>query len=133
MDALFIQNTTFTDLLCLTCFLGAIGQEILHWFNLKLELKEDVKFYTSKTYWIITVISICFFGLTTKLLANLAFKDENLSDSILFVTAFSYPMILKQVLKLITKRLDNNNPRSKYATKSTYNRTFKIKDYLKNF
>lgn len=130
---LLFQNTTFTELLCLTCFLGAIGQEILHWFNLSLELKDDVKFYKSPTYWTITLIAIIFFGLTAKLLAKLAFGDEPLSNELLFITAFCYPMILKQVIKLITKKIDNTNPKSEYSTSNNYNKTFSINDYLKNF
>lgn len=133
MHTLITQNNIFNDLLCTTCLLGALGQEILHWYNLKLELKNDVKFYTSSTYWIITLISILFFGLTTKLLAKLVFDDETISNQVLFIIAFSYPMVLKQISKLITKKIDNSNPKSEYSTSNNYSKTFKINDYLKNF
>lgn len=130
MEALLLK-TSFSSYLCLACFLGAIGQEIIHWYNLKLELKDSVKFYKSPTYWIITLVSILFFGLTAKLLGELAFNSENLTNAKLFITALAYPLILKQVLKLITKSIDNKNPRSEYAPLS--DTAFEIKDYFKNY
>ena len=135
MEALTI-STTLSNYLCLSCFLGAIGQEILHWYNLRLELKNDVKFYTSPTYWVITFVSIVFFALTAKLLALLVFPSpKQLTDPILFITAFGYPLIIKQVLKLITKSIDNRNLRSRYASDLTpeNNKNFEITDYIKNY
>lgn len=130
MEILLI-NTSFSSYLCLACFLGALGQEVLHWYNLKLELKDDVEFYKSSTYWIITIASILFFGLTSKLLAELVFDEGNITEAKLFITAFGYPLIIKQVLKLITKSVDNNNPRSQYAPNS--NTSFEVNDYFKNY
>lgn len=134
MDVI-ISNTTLTSYLYLSCFLGAIGQEVLHWYNLKLELNNDVKFYSSPTYWVITMVSIIFFALTAKLLAPLAFPNqEEPSDTILFITAFGYPIIIKNVLKLITKTFNRTEHERKQKPNLTRNNNtnFEITDYIKN-
>jgi len=130
METLLI-NTTFLSFLCSACFLGALGQEVLHWYNLKLELKDNVQFYKSSTYWIITIASILFFGLTSKLLAEFVFEEGNITNAKLFITAFGYPLIIKQVLKLLTKSFNNDNPRSQYAPSS--DSSFEVNDYFKNY
>jgi hypothetical protein len=110
--------------------LGAIGQEIMHWYHLKLELGDTVKLYKSSTYWIITIVSVLFFAVTSILLTGFVetyLKGVN-PDTVLFVTAFAYPIIIKYVLKLIVSGFDTG-----IATKSLYNTkaTFEAKDYFK--
>ncbi len=108
--------------------LGAIGQEIMHWYNLKLELSNTVKFYKSSTYWIITVVSVLFFALTSILLTGFVknyFTKDISTDTVLFITAFAYPIIIKYVLSLITKGFDVGDSKVFNHTK-----TFKIKDYF---
>lgn len=126
-------NTTFSDYLCWSCFLGAFGQEILHWYNLKIELKDQVKFYKSTTYWVIAIVSIIFFGLTAKLLAEFVFKEQPLTSGLLFITALAYPIIVKQALKLITKSIGVQHHKSEYTTKNLGNTLFEINDYFKNY
>lgn len=125
-----VLNTSLSQSLYISAFLGAFGQEILHWFNLRTELKNQVTFYKSPTYWVITIVSILFFGLTAPLIKDLVDIKANISeDTKLFITALLYPIIIKQVLKLITKNLQSSGLETEIKP-STTSKVFKIKDYF---
>lgn len=112
-------------------FLGAIGQEILHWFNLRLQLDNQKRIFNSTVYWIITGISIAFFSTTAPLIKDILDIKINASEEAkLFIIALLYPTIIKHILKLIIGQFPNKNisKKSKDITRTIY--PFLIKDYF---
>lgn len=120
-------------------FLGALGQEILHWYNLSRELGNNVKLFNSKQYWLITLISILFFGFTSGYLVDFIHINSIKNSTKLFLIGFSYPIIIKYILKIVTKSLPNNreeidskNMESLNTSRSNIN-LFKSKNYFSKF
>ncbi len=125
--------------LLIPSFLGALGQEILHWYNLSRELGNNVKLFNSKQYWLITLISILFFGFTSGYLVDFIHINSIKNSTKLFLIGFSYPIIIKYILKIVTKSLPNNreeidskNMESLNTSRSNIN-LFKSKNYFSKF
>ena len=120
-------------------FLGALGQEVLHWFNLSKTLGNDVKVFNSKTYWIITMVSILFFGITSNYIVDFIKIDAITTNTKLFLTGMFYPIIIKSLLKVVTNlfnRADNmSEEHSDNIQIKTFNNTkeFKPLDYLNKY
>lgn len=120
-------------------FLGALGQEVLHWFNLSKTLGNDVKIFNSKTYWIITIVSILFFGITSNYIVDFIKIDVITTNTKLFLTGMFYPIIIKSLLKVVTNlfnRADNmSEEHSDNIQIKTFNNTkeFKPLDYLNKY
>lgn len=120
-------------------FLGALGQEVLHWFNLSKTLGNDVKVFNSKTYWIITIVSILFFGITSNYIVDFIKIDAITTNTKLFLTGMFYPIIIKSLLKVVTNlfnRADNlSEGHSDNIQIKTFNNTkeFKPLDYLNKY
>jgi len=122
-------------------FLGALGQEILHWFNLSRALGNDVKIFNSKIYWGITIISILFFGITSNYIVDFIKIDTINSNTKLFLIGFFYPVIIKNLLKVISNLFNNRgkklapmNLEKNIETSSVNSRKkFNGLDYLKKY
>ncbi|SEE62997.1 hypothetical protein SAMN04487765_3472 [Tenacibaculum sp. MAR_2010_89] len=125
--------------LLLPSFLGAVGQEVLHWYNLSKSLGNNVKLFSSKSYWIITTISIIFFGLTASYLSEFINIPKIEENTKLFITGLFYPLIAKQLLKIVTimkpNRIDQNGHReSDVLIKSLKKKdSFNPKDYITKY
>ncbi len=110
---LSIQNSYYMEHLTiqtfLVSFLGATGQEVLHWYNLRLELDDSIVLDKSKTYWLIVFISTVFFGLTTIYIDDFIILNVNLGDHAkLFITALFYPIVIKKILQVVTKTIQRS-------------------------
>jgi hypothetical protein len=120
-------------------FLGALGQEVLHWFNLSKTLGNNVKVFNSKIYWIITIVSILFFGITSNYIVDFIKIDGINLNTKLFLTGMFYPIIIKSLLKVVTNlfnRADNMSAEhSDNVQIKAFNNTkeFKPLDYLNKY
>lgn len=125
--------------LLLPSFLGAVGQEVLHWYNLSKSLGNNVKLFSSKSYWIITTISIIFFGLTASYLSEFINIPKIEENTKLFITGLFYPLIAKQLLKVVTIIKPNRNSKSEhretnFLIKSSKKKdSFNPKDYITKY
>ncbi|QMU64798.1 MAG: hypothetical protein GKR88_11215 [Flavobacteriaceae bacterium] len=114
----------------LVSFLGATGQEVLHWYNLRLELDDSIVLDKSKTYWLIVFISTVFFGLTTIYIDDFIILNVNLGDHAkLFITALFYPIVIKKILQVVTKTIQRS--REGNITTKTGNQNFTLTTYFK--
>ncbi|WP_431166143.1 hypothetical protein [Tenacibaculum halocynthiae] len=125
--------------LLLPSFLGAVGQEVLHWYNLSKSLGNNVKLFSSKSYWIITTISIIFFGLTASYLSEFINIPKIEENTKLFITGLFYPLIAKQLLKVVTIIKPNRNSKNEhrdtnFLIKSSKKKdSFNPKDYITKY
>ncbi len=131
---LSIQNSYYMEHLTiqtfLVSFLGATGQEVLHWYNLRLELDDSIVLDKSKTYWLIVFISTVFFGLTTIYIDDFIILNVNLGDHAkLFITALFYPIVIKKILQVVTKTIQRS--REGNITTKTGNQNFTLTTYFK--
>ena len=116
--------------LFLISLLGASSQEVLHWYNLRLDLESHKELLNSKLYIIITIISILFFGLTTIFIVDFLKLDMNVSsNSKIFISAMFYPIIIKKILQTVTKSLNVK----KEITQKEIHYKINLKTYLTNF
>ncbi|TCP25724.1 hypothetical protein EV195_10383 [Tenacibaculum skagerrakense] len=120
-------------------FLGALGQEVLHWFNLSRSLGNNVKVFNSKIYWIITIVSILFFGITSNYIVDFIKIDAITTNTKLFLTGMFYPIIIKSLLKVVTNLFNSadsiTEEHSDNIQIKTFNNTkeFKPLDYLNKY
>lgn len=116
-------------------FLGALGQEILHWYNLSKSLGNNVKLFDSKSYWSITIISILFFGITATYLIDFIKIDGISKETKLFLFGFFYPIIIKYLLKNATKLFSTGStiPMVKATENGNTLKIFKTTSYLTNY
>ncbi|MFD2567759.1 hypothetical protein [Pseudotenacibaculum haliotis] len=129
------------DKLIIIAFLGALTNEVLHWYNLKKELKGDVKVTNSKSYWIITIISMITFTIATQWVYQFILPNTSLSEEArVFLTALSFPFIIKDIFKVIIKSFTSflpsqgereGHPRGRPENDIKKKGSFTILEYLK--
>jgi hypothetical protein len=94
---------------------GAFCQEIIHWFELrnKLDEVEIRKVFTSKFYWMLTVLMIAVSGIGTWIL----FYEEAspLKRGIIFILGAAFPLIFKQLVQAYKKEERHLGGESKRA------------------
>lgn len=75
---------------------GAILSEIIHWYNLrnKLELKKFKNLLKSKSYWVITVISIISSGIGTYIWYHGSFQELRNY----MILGLCFPLLVKKIV-----------------------------------
>lgn len=112
--------------LYLICFLGAIAQEILHWFDLRQDFGPNSGINKNSSYWLITIAATLLFTFATPILLEAFIKPEDIKDWHYFIGALSFPAIVKKLVKVLL----NFKVQATAQTPRT-NNTYTTKKYFK--
>lgn len=106
--------------------LGAVAQEVLHWYDLKQDLGAEVKLTTNPSYWLITFTAILLFGFTTPWLLEAIISTPKIENWHYFIGALAYPAIVKKVIKVLL-----NSKRTPAARATPLEEDFELKNYFR--